>query len=107
DRRQIDWCLAGVSALVLLEQMLGQNEPTRPYEGVCPERVRIGKCELDRVVIDLLDRQILVRSQCPGGRSRIRSIFRREDAVVGCERRTIMPSDVPLQLPRNGLSICR
>src|SRR3546814_6605221 len=54
---------------------------------------------LDRVVVDLLDLDVLVARDGVGRGRRVGGVFPVEEAVVGGERLAVVPGDALLQLP--------
>src|SRR3546814_9387497 len=71
-----------------------------PYTSLfLSERRRLREQHLDRVVVDLLDLDVLVARDGVGRGRRVGGVFPVEEAVVGGERLAVVPGDALLQLP--------
>src|SRR5262249_4865248 len=106
DRLQIGWGLTRLVALEGLEQMLGDDHPPRPAEGVEPERRRALEDEFDRMAVELLDPLDVAvgRDRDRGGR-RVGRVLPVEDEIVGRERLPVVPADTTLELPEDRLAV--
>ena len=107
DRLEVGRRIARLVADIVGEQMLGNDRAGRSDEGVGPERRRLLEFHDDRVLIDLLDHDVLVGAAGDRSRRRIAGILPGEDAVVGGERLAVVPGHALLQLPGHRLAVGR
>ena len=107
DRLEVGRRIARLVADIVGEQMLGNDRAGRIDERVGPERRRLLEFDDDRVLIDLLDHDVLVGAAGDRSRRRIAGILPGEDAVVGRERLAVVPGHALLQLPGHRLAVGR
>ena len=105
DRLEVGRRVARFVADIVGEQVLGQDGARRSDEGVGPEGRRLREFHDDRVVVDLLDHDVLVGADGDRGRRRVLRILPGEDDVVGGERLAVVPGDALLQLPGHRLAV--
>ena len=105
DRRQVGGRLAALRAGVVAEHVLGQDRARRADEGVGPERRRPRELHDHRVLVDLLDHDVLVGAAGHRRRRGIARIIPGEDHVVGGERPAVVPGDAGLDFPDHRLAV--
>src|SRR5262245_31350413 len=87
--------------------MLGNDAARRRDESIGPERRRCGELYRYRVVVDLLDHDVLVRATGQRRRLGIARVLPGEHTVVCGERLAVVPADTLLQLPDYRLAVGR
>ena len=107
DRLEVGRRVARLGAHVVGVQVLGNDHALGADEGERPERRRLVEQHLDRVVVDLLDLDVLVGGAGGRRRRRIARVFPVEDDVVGGERLAVVPLHALLQLPGHRLAVGR
>ena len=99
DRLQVGRRIARFGARIISKQVLGDHHAACADKRIRPERRRLGKVDDHRVVVNLLDLDVLVAANGRGSRCGIGSVLPVEHDVVGSKRLTVVPLDAPLQLP--------
>ena len=107
DRLEVGRRVARLGAHIVGIQVLGDDHALGADEGVGPERRRLVELDAHRVVVDLLDDDVLEVGDGDRGGCRVLRIFPVEDDVVGRERLAVVPLHALLQLPGHRLAVGR
>src|SRR5262249_30749157 len=103
---EVVWGVARLRALVLADQVLGEDVAVAAGVGHLPEWRRVLEVHLDRVVVDLVDRaDVRIRAQRGGGGRLVDDVFVGEDDIVRGEGLAVVPGDILLQLPGDRLAV--
>ena len=105
DGLKIGGRIARFVALIGLKQVLGDDHSARADEGIGPEGRGLLELHLDRVIVDLLDLNVLVGRDIIVRGGRVAGVLPVEDAVVGGEGLPVMPLHTLFQFPGDGFAV--